>query len=293
MIGGPAKRPSAATWRALDGGAGQGVGWQVEEGSTMKILALFLALLAQPAKSDAPDDPSIGATVAEVATVAKFAAFSSVPPPKRTGVVIVDLVPGGPAEQAGLELGDIIYRIGTDTIDTGPKFGRVLRSLQVGELYAIWVRRLSEGPKGNSVWKTKTINVVPERRSDVKVKAEAACPLRIVRAGLLKGIIGTPEIVIEVKNRCSVPVVAFQIDAKCFNRFNDPVRALGIGRSTIGGISQETIKPGDTLIQRWPLYVQDTTARAKITITRTKRVDGREWSTEKGTAPSCTVELKE
>ena len=51
MIGGPAKRPSAATWRALDGGAGQGVGWGVE-GSQMEsadrdwLFAPILVLLA-------------------------------------------------------------------------------------------------------------------------------------------------------------------------------------------------------------------------------------------------------
>jgi serine protease Do len=57
------------------------------------------------------------------------------------GVVVADVASGSPAEDAGLQQGDVIKEINKAPITTVSDFSRALRGLKSGDAVALLVRR--------------------------------------------------------------------------------------------------------------------------------------------------------
>jgi S1-C subfamily serine protease len=54
-------------------------------------------------------------------------------PQVNSGAVIVDLVSGGPAEQAGIQVGDVIVQFGGQTVDSAERLGELIREHRPGD----------------------------------------------------------------------------------------------------------------------------------------------------------------
>jgi serine protease Do len=98
--------------------------------------------------------------------------------PQTSGVVIEDVTPGGPAEKAGLKVGDIVLSIAGHPITSIPRFAVSLFEYQIGETAAIEVLR-----NGQRV--TMRVPVVeaqndPQRFADLADKENIIAQLGIV-----------------------------------------------------------------------------------------------------------------
>ena len=73
--------------------------------------------------------------------------------PRTLGVVIEDVTPGGPAERAGLRIGDIVETFAGRPIQDVPQFAKALFQVRVGESTAIAVLREQTALRQTSWWK--------------------------------------------------------------------------------------------------------------------------------------------
>jgi serine protease Do len=59
----------------------------------------------------------------------------------QTGALVVDVVPGSPADDAGLQKGDLIQGVNRIQVNTARDFERLARGLRSGDAVALLVRR--------------------------------------------------------------------------------------------------------------------------------------------------------
>jgi len=76
---------------------------------------------------------------------------------QRTGAIVVDVQPGGPAERAGVQLGDVILALGDDTIEDSDDLQRALGYGNVGTTRPLRVARGNE---------TRTLQITIGERPD-------------------------------------------------------------------------------------------------------------------------------
>jgi serine protease Do len=57
------------------------------------------------------------------------------------GAIITDVVPGSPADEAGLERGDLIQEVNRKTIQSAEDFENQVRRLKSGDVAALLIRR--------------------------------------------------------------------------------------------------------------------------------------------------------
>jgi serine protease Do len=76
--------------------------------------------------------------------------------PAREGVIVLEVAPGSPAAQAGLQVQDIVTSINDTPVRRGGDLRRVLRALQPGAQVALRVAR-RDGPRTL----TATLGAVP------------------------------------------------------------------------------------------------------------------------------------
>jgi putative serine protease PepD len=77
--------------------------------------------------------------------------------PVEEGAGIVNVVPGGPADQAGVELGDVVVSFGGETVSDSDSLGEAIRSHEPGDTVDVEVVR----PTGEHVTLTVTLGVNP------------------------------------------------------------------------------------------------------------------------------------
>lgn len=65
----------------------------------------------------------------------------------KYGVVVQQVIPGSPAHRAGIERGDVIYQINRQTVRDQAEFGKLVASLQPGDVLQIMLDR-----RGNQVF---------------------------------------------------------------------------------------------------------------------------------------------
>jgi serine protease Do len=93
----------------------------------------------------------------------------------QTGVLVADVIPGDPADQAGIKPKDIILKVNGDTVTTGRDLTAKSADLTVGDNAALTVLR--DG-------KEKTLNVKVGKRSLTLAAAQAPRPEKETEFGL-------------------------------------------------------------------------------------------------------------
>jgi S1-C subfamily serine protease len=83
----------------------------------------------------------------------------------ETGVVITDVLGGGPADLAGLQVGDVIQAIGEATVDSAEVAARLLSSAMVGTPVRLQVRRAG---------RVRTVEVVPALAYEIAALARTS-----------------------------------------------------------------------------------------------------------------------
>lgn len=78
-------------------------------------------------------------------------------PAEVKGVIIVQVMPGGPAEEAGLARGDIIQRVNGRAVTDRASFERALNAVKAGEIVGLRIYRMGPGGQGEG----QTVPVKP------------------------------------------------------------------------------------------------------------------------------------
>ncbi len=218
-------------------------------------------------------------------------------PTIRGGVFVSEIIEGGPAYTAGMKKLDVLTHFDGHTIGDDPtRLTEFLMKSVVGKEYEVKLRRARDEDKGIT-WSSVKVRVKPIPASVVeKLKrameeaAMSGCPLEITHGGLNRNSIGTPELTLRVKNKRKVAVVAYEIEAQCFDRFGDKVTFIG-DSNVYRGISQRTIAAGESRDATWMLALRDTTTKVIVRIIRVKMDDGEEWK-DPDSKEKVTIEMK-
>jgi S1-C subfamily serine protease len=83
-------------------------------------------------------------------------------PPTTNGVAIVSVAPGGPAEQAGIKVGDIVTAFDGKPISSWEALGAAIRAHRPGDQVSVTVLRRSNGWARTTVTVTLGTNPVPQ-----------------------------------------------------------------------------------------------------------------------------------
>ena len=227
-------------------------------------------------------------------------------PPLRTGVVVVDVLPDGPADIAGIKPFDAITHIADRSIYDTDQLFRVLMELECNTEYPVRLFRLAnvnERPQFQQVKQTielrrlhELLNLM-ERQAEQRIKDEQAqaklSPLRIVAGCVSRNSIGTPELLLQVRNMRKSDAVAYTISAECYNNFDERIRRSVTGASDFSGIGQRTIEAGSQDVLSWTMHGFDHTTKAKVTVARVKLRDGTDWKKDENTSQTFLIKHSE
>lgn len=144
-------------------------------------------------------------------------------------------------------------------------------------------RNISLAKKANAEELEK---MVAERqaRKDEAEQRKLTHPLVMKKMGIVLNRIGVPELVVQVRNDSGETIEAFTVSAECFNKFDEPI-GLG-GDNLFKGISQDTLRDGESELCEWTLTLRNSTSYAKVWISRIKFSDGTVWEQSKEDAQS-------
>jgi hypothetical protein len=215
-------------------------------------------------------------------------------PSSRIGVVVVEVIENSPASIAGLQTADIITHINDQPVTDVDRFTDIAITLEVGQNCEIKYCRPKEDGK-KVTWPSSTCTVTLGAASELEKSIEdrklaeaKKCPLEITSGNIVDNIIGVPDLAIELTNVSSYDVVAYVVEAECFNSFDDPVRRPG-SNNIFRGIGQSTIERRTSDAAKWQLSLQDTTTRAVVRVVRVKLANGDEWNEDPDNKVSVTV----
>lgn len=182
------------TFILSESGGNQGLGFAVPA----RIVSFVYERLR---KSGHVDRSEIGAVAEAITPLMK----EGLQLPVSTGVIVADVSPGGPAESAGLKIGDIVVKVDGRPINTLPKLYGSLYMHPTNELMAVEVLRGEERI-------TLQIPVVPQKH-DVDRLLDVADPQKnlIAKLGVLGvdvGGKGLESLVSDLRVKTGVIVVA-------------------------------------------------------------------------------------
>jgi len=278
------------------------------------------------------EEISLGLKAAEIGQEAKTAmAKAGLPvPPIAEGMLVFEVNSRSSAGLAGIKSYDIILSIGGKVMNDVDSMKKWFEEAKIGDRYPVELLRMGHASTtaGKRSWIPQTVQLVmlskettkdPGRWMSARAAARSAdkeeemdpqrCPLELVRASIEHNVLNEPRIVLSVKNNSDQNVMAYRADVYCFDRFDDPVRGLGLGRDDNCQriISQTTIprkkeltraeaakaqrlqrvrgQPSPTAAEetsRWDLHFRENTAKVKIVLTEVKMEDGSVWSPKEG-----------
>jgi membrane-associated protease RseP (regulator of RpoE activity) len=268
----------------------------------MKQALLFLLIALPAVAGEPPDRGHIGLMLSLV----NNKPLPGIKGAALPGLAVVEVIPGGPAEKAGIVAGDYVIRVNGKAVKNPTDWKEASALLEVGTEAKISVKR--PGERGDSqtlilpvtpisqrenrelVAKHETAKIdrlAAEEREKQEQRAEleaeinrrmmAKPPLQIIGTRLGRDIIGQPDLALEVRNNRNQDIEAFEITVQCFTKFGDPVGALGTD-NIYDGIAQRIVEARKTANHRWQLSWHNTTGLAKVRIKRVKLADGTTWS---------------
>lgn len=104
--------------------------------------------------------------------------------------------------------------------------------------------------------------------------------MQILNTEIEYNSIGTPEVLLEIKNLSSKTVKAFRISVDCYDDFNRPVnRYLGNSNVFIGISQDNNLNPGASQSYLWNLNLYDHTTNVKnVKIIEVSFTDSTIWT---------------
>lgn len=104
-------------------------------------------------------------------------------------------------------------------------------------------------------------------------------PLQLVKTWVGFNSIDNPEAYLVVKNISKKTIDAFNVGVYCFDRYDNPVNHYLYDTNKFGGISQDTIKPGQShgYNNYWTLFGHENTSKIKVVLEKVHMTDGTEW----------------
>jgi hypothetical protein len=143
-------------------------------------------------------------------------------------------------------------------------------------------------------WRAATANYAEQARQEEERKqqeakqiAEAKAKFLVIKkqtgpvfidiAEVQRNAIGLPELKVWVSNTTDSEIEAFEVEAECFNSFDEPVKDL-TGSNVFKGVCTTALNPREQSSFSWQLSLQGGTTRAVVWVKRVKLVDGEVWS---------------
>ncbi len=139
---------------------------------TQRLIAVFAVLLSHSiAFGETPDAnrASIGINAIDQESMEMILKDKKVRWPIETGPVVIDVFQDSPAAAAGMSELDMILAINDQRIRTAAEMSAAIAALEVGEVAAIRIQKVSG--KISPKWSRKTVKVTPEKRKDVLLAA--------------------------------------------------------------------------------------------------------------------------
>ena len=221
---------------------------------------------------------SLGVSMKSVADMLATGDFDFVgfgKPSVKVGVMLGTILPEGAAAEAKLRPGDIIYRIDRKTVTDASSVRAVIASHAIGDRLRLHIQR---PVRVGRTWQWREMEgwVTLQAKTE-----EPSAPLQFQTAIISSSVLDNPELILKVKNTQWQPIVAYEYELTCYNRFDEPVKGLR-GSNTHRVISQYTIDGLDSHAGSYTFHWQETTARVKVSLLRVKLEDGTEWRPKEG-----------
>lgn len=248
------------------------------------LLVVVAVAVADPntkVESDkAPEGAVIGAKAISVEKeILAALKKDKLPPPSRKGALVSSIVPGGPAEKAGLRKLDIIFKINSSAVSSKDDYLLAAKSLKAGQPNTFQLLRMS-GKKPTVRWTAATVTITPITRVELARLIKETCPVEIVSASVERNAIGVPEVSVQLKNRAQSDVTAIEVSIECWNRFDEKVMDWAGRTYVFHGIGQSTIRRGTQETLSWQLVGHENTAKVRAIVTRVKLTSGTEWKAD-------------
>jgi hypothetical protein len=112
------------------------------------------------------DALSVGVRVVALDDAKQVLKDSKVRLPRRNGVLIAEVIPYGPAHQAGAQFGDLVTSVGGKTVNTPEEFAETIRALDRSRPTELLASRLVK-LKSRETWKAANPKVTPRPLREV------------------------------------------------------------------------------------------------------------------------------
>lgn len=228
-------------------------------------------------------------------TPALFASFAQrkAARPYKKGVIVTSVTAHGPAHKSDVRVFDIITSVGGVQTPDANAFAVACARLKIGVAVRLLGLRVDRNSSQElAPWSLTTVDITPQSVSAV-AEAAKGCPLKLLSAYIDRNSIGQPIAVLDVENVGTQPVIAYDVQILCFDRFGRPVKGYFDKPNVVAGLSQKTIRPRTRCSDSWTLHGHDKTGRVQIMLTEVKLADDTVWEADAKVQPTIGGELTE
>ena len=122
-------------------------------------------------------------------------------------------------------------------------------------------------------------NAIDSEKEATRQKIEEN--IEIISTKIENDILGTPNLVVSLKNNTGKIIDGINIESRFLNNFNEPVTGIEFGNGPFQGTSQQIIEAGETVEFEWMLvFYNGATKIDNFKITRVHFTDGEDWNLE-------------
>lgn len=122
---------------------------------------------------------------------------------------------------------------------------------------------------------------IERRRMEIEEIKNKIKDIEVTSTKIEKDILGTPNLVVSLKNNTAKIIDGINIEARFLNNFNEEVKGMDFDNKPFGGTSQKAINPAETVKLEWMLVFYDGATKVEdFKITRIHFTDGEDWNIE-------------